>query len=377
MRILIISNNYPSEEAPTYGVFVYNLVQQFVKLGHEITVIAPRTIWKKPLIGQRAKQNYGEELATIYRPYVVSASNKQIFNFNTHLIGEKFMVKAVRETVKKENLQFDVVYGHFLVNGIIAVKALSYLGKPIFVAEGELKNINLRKTYYKDSDYQKLISKIEGFIAVSPQIKDNLIEVGVNSDKITISPNAVDFNQFFKRDKVEMRMKHKLPLDKKLVIFVGRFVHDKGPSRVLKAVENIDNTEIIFIGGGSDELISDKIVFKDKVPTNEVHEYLSAADIFVLPTLHEGSCNAIVEAMACGLPIISSDIPEIRFQCEPEFSILVNPLSVEAINEALSNTLFNDEKLMEMGVNAMKYSKKFDITQRAKNIINFMLPSVK
>ncbi|PKA96794.1 glycosyltransferase involved in cell wall biosynthesis [Flavobacteriaceae bacterium MAR_2009_75] len=377
MRILIISNNYPSEEAPTYGVFVYNLVQQFVKLGHEITVIAPRTIWKKPLIGQRAKQNYGEELATIYRPYVVSASNKQIFNFNTHLIGEKFMVKAVRETVKKENLQFDVVYGHFLVNGIIAVKALSYLGKPIFVAEGELKNINLRKTYYKDSDYQNLISKIEGFIAVSPQIKDNLIEVGVNSDKITISPNAVDFNQFFKRDKVEMRMKHKLPLDKKLVIFVGRFVHDKGPSRVLKAVENIDNTEIIFIGGGSDELISDKIVFKDKVPTNEVHEYLSAADIFVLPTLHEGSCNAIVEAMACGLPIISSDIPEIRFQCEPEFSILVNPLSVEAIHEALNNTLFNDEKLMEMGVNALKYSKKFDITQRAKNIINFMLPSVK
>ena len=274
--------------------------------------------------------------------------------------------------VKKNDIQFDVVYAHFLVNGFMAVKALADYDKPIFVAEGELKNINLRRTYYNPTVYSNLISKISGFIAVSPQIEDNLIEVGVSPDKIIIKPNAVDFTHFYKRDRIEMRKKHGLPLDRKLVIFVGRFVEDKGPVRVLEAVEKINNINIIYVGGGSQKLESEKIVFKNKVTIDLVPELLSAADVFVLPTLHEGSCNAIVEAMACGLPIVSSDIPEIRFQCDPSCSILVDPMNVGAIEKAIIEIISDENKQEEMSKAALGYSEQFELTKRAESILKFI-----
>ncbi|AYN68445.1 glycosyltransferase family 4 protein [Euzebyella marina] len=375
MKVLVVSNNYPSTESPTYGIFVYNLIQQFVKIGHEVTVIAPRTIWKK---SKYTKNNvdYGDELATVYRPYVISASNKQILNFNTHLIGEIFMVRAVRKVVREENIQFDVVYAHFLVNGIIAVKALKKMGKPIVVAEGELKNINKRKKYYSDKEYQELISKINGFIAVSPQIEQNLIEVGVDESKIMVSPNAVNFDQFARKDKIEMRKKLGFPLNKKIIIFVGRFVHDKGPLRVLEALNDLPDVRVIFIGSGAQVLNDKKILFKNRVPTDDVHEFLSASDIFVLPTLHEGSCNAIVEAMACGLPIISSDIPEIKFQCDHKSSILVDPMNVQEINKAIKSLISDNRKLTDMGSEAYEYSRKFDITTRARKIMAYISDNI-
>lgn len=371
MRILVISNNYPSTNAPTYGIFVYNLIQKFVELGHEVTVISNRSTWGL-LKRKKQKMSYGEELATVIYPRSISASNKWILNFNTHMIGEKFSVNATKKVVKKNQLEFDVIYAHFLVNGIIAVKALSSLGKPIFVAEGELKNINKRKAYYNPRVYSSLISKIRGFIAVSPQIKNNLIEVGVESNKIIIKPNAVDLGHFYQRDKIEMRKKYGFPLDKKLIIFVGRFVEDKGPIRVLRAIENMDDVGIIFIGTGKQTLESDKIVFKGKVTTDLVPELLSTADVFVLPTLHEGSCNAIVEAMACGLPIVSSDIPEIRFQCDPSFSILVDPMNVNAIEKAIHKIISDENKRETMGKSALKYAEQFEITKRAESILEYI-----
>src|SRR5690606_40325536 len=75
---------------------------------------------------------------------------------------------------------------------------------------------------------------------------------------------------------------------------------------------------------------------------------MALADVFVLPTLHEGSSNVIIEAMASGLPIVSSDIPEIRVQCNDNYSILVNPNSVDEIAEALNKVLRNDDLRMRM-----------------------------
>lgn len=65
MNILVVSNNYPSLKNPSRGVFVYNLIQQFCKLGHQVTVISPDNI-----LAARAKKgkSYGIENCTVYRP---------------------------------------------------------------------------------------------------------------------------------------------------------------------------------------------------------------------------------------------------------------------------------------------------------------------
>ncbi|NHF61083.1 glycosyltransferase [Flavobacteriaceae bacterium TP-CH-4] len=73
------------------------------------------------------------------------------------------------------------------------------------------------------------------------------------------------------------------------------------------------------------------IVFEDKVVAELVSEIQFECDVFALPTLQDGSCNAIVEAIAFGLPVVSSDMPEIRVQCDPFVSILVDLHDVNVI----------------------------------------------
>ncbi|RKR07173.1 glycosyltransferase involved in cell wall biosynthesis [Maribacter vaceletii] len=370
MKILVISNNYPTDKMPYHGTFVYQLIQQFCKIGHEVTVIRPTYLVPKKI----TKKNfvYGKELAKVYRPKYLSTSAKSIFGFNTYRLGERFQANAIKRVVKKNKIEFDVVYAHFFTNAFIAVKALKIYNKPIFTAIGEYYHIDVRRSYYSPEFYSKTLSEISGFVAVSPQIQEKLISLGVPNNNIIVRPNGVDFSIFRKLDKNEMRKKYNLPLNKKLIVFVGRFVPDKGPLKLLQAIERIKDIGIIFIGSGSEELISNKIVFKDRVPANLVPELLSAADLFSLPTLHEGSCNAIVEAMACGLPIVSSDIPEIKVQCDPSFSRLVDPLDVDCIYEAINEIISSEEKINEMSLNALNYVKQFDITERAKSIVNFL-----
>tara|TARA_R110001592_G_scaffold56347_1_gene171882 strand:- start:26141 stop:27292 length:1152 start_codon:yes stop_codon:yes gene_type:complete len=369
MKILIVSDNYPSERFPSMGVFVYNLIQQFAKIGHEVTVISPQSQKRR---FSKPKGEYGLELAKVYRPFFFSASDKDFLIFNTNSIGEKFQAIAITKVVKKYNIQFDVVYAHFLSNAFVAVRALRSYGKPIFAAIGEYDNLKVRKEYYSKATYLKYLNQINGFIAVSPQIKMRLIEYGAIDERIIVKPNAVDFSLFHKRDKLLMRKKYGFSATDKLIIFVGRFLHNKGPIRVIEATDRLENLGLIMVGDGPQEIVGENVIFKGKVNFSQVPELLSAADLFVLPTLHEGSCNAIVEAMACGLPIVSSDIPEIKVQCSPSFSRLVNPLSVRQIEKAISEIIKDDKLLLGMSNYALEASKDFDIVERAQSILSFI-----
>jgi len=113
-------------------------------------------------------------------------------------------------------------------------------------------------------------------------------------------------------------------------------------------------------------------VFCKSVPKDVIPAILTAGDVFVLPTLHEGSNNAIVEAMASGLPIISSDIPEVREQVNEELAVLVDPLSIDQIREAIISLKNDKNRLNVMSEASLKNSKNFDIKLRAKRIINFI-----
>lgn len=374
MNILVISNNYPSPKNPARGVFVYNLIQQFCKLGHKVTVISPENISVRRFL--KKGKSYGVENCTVFRPGFISLSSIQLGSFNTYRIGELGQIKAVQNTVRKHNIQFDFVYTHFMMNGIVAVNALRSYNKPIFVAIGESELGSFVKKYPEDY-FKRSIGQLHGFIPVSNKLKDQLVSYGVSKDRVYMKPNAVDLTKFYQRDKEEMRRKYNLPTNKKLVAFVGRFMPHKGPLRVLEAVGNLNNVGVIFLGSGPQEPTGLSVVFKESVPSYQIPELLSAADIFVLPTQKEGSCNAIAEAMACGLPIVSSNIPEVRDQCDPSFSILVDPLDVKALEHAINSILSDDIKSEQMSMNALKWAKNFEIGERAFSILSFIKDNMK
>ena len=371
MKILIYTSDYPSNIHPNRGVFVYNLVQKFVEHGHEVTVVSPRSFHRSWLKSEEVS-SYGKEGAKVYRPVTISTSAIQIGKFNTHQIGAFSAVRALRRVVKKHQIAFDVIYVHFLSNGILAMKALHHLKKPVYVALGE-SNLFQRLSMLGDREVSKQLPRFKGFIVVGNQLKEQLMQLGVDERLIKLFPNAVNLDKFKPLESQMVRKQLNLGEQDKIVVFVGRFLPHKGPDRIIGALKRIDrNVKLILIGKGDLDLQYDGIVFKGVLPSYQVPLYLNAADIFVLPTQREGASNAILEAMACGLPIISSDIPEVRAQCSPTFSKLVDPMDVDALAQAISEILFDQKTLDEMSSQALIHSTKFNIDNRARAIEQFI-----
>ena len=114
------------------------------------------------------------------------------------------------------------------------------------------------------------------------------------------------------------------------------------------------------------------MLFASRIPHEEVAQYLSASDVFVLPTLAEGCSNAIVEAMACGLPIISSDLEFNHDILDSGNSILINPNDIDSIAKAIYQVKENPSWCEKLSLDSLAKVNELSIEMRAKKIIRFL-----
>lgn len=377
MNILLISS-YPNNFDKSRSIFVYRLVQSLSELGCNVVVISPQPWYSKrgKYKSKAGNMDYGDERAVVYRPKYFNFPNK--IRLGKYSLG-KFNVNTYNNVVKNTLLGLDfrpnIVYSHFLyLSGPAAIMAGDYYKVPTVVALGE-SDLEKHLNIYSKYDMSRLINQFSGIISVSQKNKKYSEEqLGVASDKIKVFPNAVNHEVFYPRDKKAMREKYNLPQEKFIIAFTGHFIERKGPLRVLEALNKISDDKVggIFIGNGVQEPEGEKVLFKGKVSHHQVAELLSAADVFVLPTLNEGSCNAIVEAMACGLPVISSDIEAVREQVTEKNGILCEPYDVESIKEAIYS-LYKDKELYNDKRNAaLKTAAICSSTSRAIGIMKFL-----
>jgi glycosyltransferase involved in cell wall biosynthesis len=144
--------------------------------------------------------------------------------------------------------------------------------------------------------------------------------------------------------------------------------------RLNSALQLIADSEIkaVFIGTGSEDPDYDGIIYKGRVNHDDIPLWLNAADVFVLPTENEGCCNAIIEAMACGLPIISTDASFNHDILNEGNSIVIDCHDVQSIASAI-HILKNDEVLRQrLSEGSLKSAEGLSISHRAEMIISFM-----
>jgi teichuronic acid biosynthesis glycosyltransferase TuaC len=381
-RICIIADCYPSPQRAV-NTFVDQLVCEFADQGMDCTVIAPQSlteIFLKKDIGKlpyyRERITAGGSIIKVYSPRFVSASAYKKGIINTARITLKNSSEAIIKTFHSLNQgkRFDAVYGHFIFpSGIVADQISKKYDVPAFFAYGENTNYTIDRLGVENT--RKNLTSIKGVISVSTANAENLIKHEIVSrDIIGVFPNSINGEIFYPRDKSEMRRKYGLPENAFIAVFVGRFIEIKGPDRLAMAIEKVGSDKIksIFIGSGAVQPDCGGILIKGAQPHDRIPELLSAADIFVLPTLAEGCCNAIIEALACRLPVISSNLPFNDDILDGNCSIRIDPSNIDDIADAIE-LLFGDDKLrMHLAEGAAKKAEQLDIVTRARRIVDFM-----
>lgn len=380
MKILLLAGDYPAVGHQSL-VFVQQLVHAMVDFGVQVTVVAPQSIihslvHKQKLLPRKtiANTESGVEYV-IYRPVVLSFGNIGMLR----PISDWYNRRTISHKVA--SLKYDVIYSHFWSSAMYIYKYAYEYNIPLFVACGEGDNaLEDMMLSMNINNRNKLSSSVTGVISVSSENKRKCIDYGLaNEDKIIVLPNCVNTEFFHKADATDV--KHRLCIrDNDFVIaFVGGFIPRKGPDRIAKALKMLNDPEIkvMFIGkpfpGYPYEFDCPGIIHKGPIDHDLLPEYLNCASVFVMPTQNEGCCNAIVEALAIGLPVISSNGPFNDDILDENNSIRINPDSVEEIASAIKFLKDNLSLRMQMSEYSLSHHSQYSIKERAKRIYDFIL----
>lgn len=371
MNIAVITGNYPINFAPNRGAFVYNLLQALAA-EHNITVITPLKAHKrhKYKVG-----GYGAERCEVIRPISFSFSNKKLFGLDTLKLTHWASKLTLTRALRGMSMQPDVIYCHFLSSALHIIDYATRKHIPVVVASGESSydfwdRLNV-------TEKNKLLTGINEIISVSETNTQELVRLGFSLNKIEIIPNAVNYELFKPLNKAYCREQLGLPKDKFIVGFIGHFIERKGPNRVIQAIKKINdpNIELVCVGDGGTLEENNFTTIIPPVPNIELPRIFNSFDVFVLPTLNEGHCNVIEEAMACCIPIISSKGTSVEEQLHNGLGVLVNPKDTDKIAESIQKVK-QDEKMRRGLIKNMRMQIGVNSIEKRANKINQVLMSL-
>lgn len=374
--IVIITHGYPCKVRPIWLAFVREIAHALARQGVKVTVIFPQAV-HRAIKGRdpffRTEDVGKGVIVDVFTPRFLSLSSISVGRWNTERLTLYGFTRAVRRVLNRNLTEKpDALYGHFLyLGGASAAQLGREYGIPAFIAVGEGK---LCSMWPHGKEHATLdLGGCTGYIPNSSELSYLLqTELKISSQKIGVLPNGIDRSIFYPRDQRIMRQKFGLPLDSFLVCCVGYFTKNKGPARVGEAIRELTDVGGVFLGTGPFPPEANNIVFKSVLDHDLIPEIMSACDVFVLPTIYEGCCSAILEAMSCGLPVISSIGAFNDDILNENVSIRIDPMDIADIRQAIIQLKENSAKRMEMSQEALLWAEQFCIDRRAHSVLKFM-----
>jgi teichuronic acid biosynthesis glycosyltransferase TuaC len=326
--------------------------------------------------GPRTSAVYGPEAARVERPRFLSCSVRRVGPIRLGKLTSKSFRASARRSVKASGVMPDLFYGHFLfLGGDAAVDLGRRYGRPSVVALGE-SDITRYEDWLGVGHVSEVVHRASGVLSVTPAIRDYCVTVlGIPPSRLFLAPNGVDCRRFAPQPRSLLRERLGLPLDRPIISFVGHFNNRKGPDRVLRAAAQSRHAPMtVFLGDGPVRPTGPGVLHAGPVPHSMVPLYLSASDVFVLPTLAEGSCNAILEALACGVPVVSSDIAAVREDVGRQPPVfLCDPLDVDALTSLIDAVLdLGPTEAAALGASARRAAEARDLRFRAARILDWL-----
>jgi glycosyltransferase involved in cell wall biosynthesis len=324
LRILTFSTLYPNAAMPQHGVFVEQRLRKLVATGEvESQVVAP-VPWfpsESPIFGSysdfaRVPQRENRHDIAVCHPRFLRIPKIGMAS------APALMAAATLGTVRRQiaaGYDFDLIDAHyFYPDGVAAVMLARKLNKPVIItARGTDVNL-IPQHFLPRRMIQWAASHAAGLITVCQALKDSLLELGVPDEKVTVLRNGVDLEQFRPVDRLQARHKLGIAPDQRIVLSVGWLIDRKGHDIPIRALQQLPDVRLLIAGDGekrrfleelaAEQGVSDRVDFLGGVPHEEMKYYFSAADALVLASSREGWANVLLESMACGTPVIASDV---------------------------------------------------------------------
>jgi len=264
-------------------------------------------------------------------------------------------LKTFLETVKSNDLIH--VHGHPYLSSLVAAKIAKRYSKPLVLTQHNtfIEYNNIWDTVEKLNDLavgKQVLQEADKIIVVSNATKNYVLSLGADPEKVRVIHNGVDLERFkpLSGVKEEMRKKLGIPQDAIIVLTVRRLVYKNGIDTLLEsaeiAVKNNPKLVFVVVGKGPDfEEVKEKIVQLEMerkfrltgfVPDEDLPLYYNVADLFALPSKSgEGLPLVALEALACGLPLIATNVGGTSEVMSEDYGKLVPPNSPASFAEAV------------------------------------------
>ena len=346
MKILTFSTLFPNTVRPSHGVFVETRLRHLVASGQVGAHVLAPIPWfpsTHPRFGDYAK--FAKAPRTEVR-FGLQVDHPRYFLPPKvgMTVAPLLLALSAKRAIKRmlaAGEDFDLIDAHyFYPDGVAAVLLGRWFNKPVVItARGT--DINLIPQHALP---RKMIlwaaRHAAGMITVCQALKDAIVALGVAPERIVVLRNGVDLKLFQPMEREAERAR--LNLSRRTLLSVGYLIPRKGHDLIIRALPALPDTDLLIAGDGPDKAmltalaaelgVADRVRLVGALPQAELRRYYGAADALVLASSREGWANVLLEAMACGTPVVASNVwgtPEVV--ATPEAGVLMPTRTPEGV----------------------------------------------
>jgi N-acetyl-alpha-D-glucosaminyl L-malate synthase BshA len=333
------------------GVHIHTLSKKLVEDGHEVFVITyPH-----------------KEIKDIDGIHVIGTKGLNIPGVRG-LMFKKNAKKALENLLEKEDI--DIIHGHYLYPaGAAAVEVgKKHNIKTYVTAHGSDMFELYKNQQFMRSTIRNVLKGADGVFAVSNALRHEIVATGVVgiADKTKLSWNSVDIDKFSTKENDLLKNEFGLE-DKPIVLFVGNLIKRKNVDSLLEAKKVAKSDYyLVIVGDGPLFKKLNKKVDEDNIrdviftgSRDDVEDIIPGCDVLVLPSFSESFGLVLIEALACGKPVIGSDVGGISEIINDDVGLLVNPKKVSSIAKAIDKIINDDSLRLALSMNARNRARDF------------------
>ncbi|MDE2335243.1 MAG: glycosyltransferase [Rhodospirillales bacterium] len=312
LSLLTFTSLFPTPGKPNHGVFVRNRLEHLLA-SHPVqaTVLAPVP---QPPWALRDTAAAARGAAVLHPGF---AHLRGLGQWTAPLALRQAGFRALAHPLLRGR-RFDLIDAHYLYpDGVAALALGRRLGVPVIVTARGSDVTQMPDHPWPRRLIRRVIRESAALIAVSGGLRERLIELGAPADKVTVLRNGVDLTLFRPADRAAARAA--FGLDGPSLVSVGGLIPRKRHDLTMAALERLPGWRLLIAGEGPERGrlealatargLDGRVRFLGALPHAELAPLYTAADVAVLASEREGWANVLLEAMACGTPVVASRIP--------------------------------------------------------------------